>query len=170
MQELKYLAGYSEETQRQVRLLVAQNRLAEVLSGRYSGSHGIKTDKALYGYVLELKSQFLRNAEPINKVLFDNKIQIVQHALGLHTSISRVQGGRLKAKHEIRVAPLFKDTPPAFLKMIVVHELAHLKEKNHDKAFYKLCVSMEPDYHQIEFDLRLYLTYLDLFKTPLWQD
>ncbi|WP_410733789.1 YgjP-like metallopeptidase domain-containing protein [Citrobacter portucalensis] len=23
--------------------------------------------------------------------------------------------------------------------MIVVHELAHLKEKEHDKAFYQLC-------------------------------
>jgi predicted metal-dependent hydrolase len=45
--------------------------------------------------------------------------------------------------------------------MIVVHELAHLKEKGHDKAFYQLCTYMEPDYHQLEFDLRLYLTHLD---------
>lgn len=170
MQELKYLAGYSEATLQQVRQLVAQNRLAEVLSRRYSGSHGVKTDKALYGYVTELKNEYLRNAEPISKVLFDNKIQIVQHALGLHTSISRVQGSRLKSKHEIRVAPLFKEVPPPFLRMIVAHELAHLKEKEHNKAFYKLCLAMEPDYHQIEFDLRLYLTYLDLSKTPLWQD
>jgi hypothetical protein len=29
-------------------------------------------------------------------------------------------------------------------------------------------VAMEPDYHQIEFDLRLYLIYLDLRKPPLW--
>ena len=170
MQELKYLAGYSEATLQQVRQLVAQNRLAEVLSRRYSGSHGVKTDKALYGYVTELKNEYLRNAEPISKVLFDNKIQIVQHALGLHTLISRVQGSRLKSKHEIRVAPLFKEVPPPFLRMIVAHELAHLKEKEHNKAFYKLCLAMEPDYHQIEFDLRLYLTYLDLSKTPLWQD
>jgi predicted metal-dependent hydrolase len=92
----------------------------------------------------------------------------VQHALGLHTAVSRVQGGKLKAKREIRIAPLFKDLPPAFLKMIVAHELAHFKEKDHDKAFYKLCMAMEPDYHQIEFDLRLYLTYLDLYKQPLW--
>ena len=49
-----------------------------------------------------------------------------------------------------------------FLKMITVHELSHLKEKNHNKAFYNLCLSMEPDYHQIEFDLRLYLTHVDL--------
>jgi len=41
--------------------------------------------------------------------------------------------------------------------MIVVHELAHLKERNHDKAFYQLCQHMEPDYHQLEFDCRVYL-------------
>lgn len=45
--------------------------------------------------------------------------------------------------------------------MIIVHELAHLKEKDHNKAFYKLCEHMERDYYQIEFDLRLYLTYLE---------
>ena len=29
---------------------------------------------------------------------------------------------------------------------------------------YKLCVYMEPAYHQLEFDVRLYLTYADLFS------
>jgi predicted metal-dependent hydrolase len=41
--------------------------------------------------------------------------------------------------------------------MIVVHELAHLKEKEHNKAFYQLCCHMEPQYHQLEFDMRLWL-------------
>ena len=45
--------------------------------------------------------------------------------------------------------------------MIVVHELAHLKEPEHNKAFYQLCTHMAPDYHQLEFDLRLYLTHLE---------
>jgi predicted metal-dependent hydrolase len=44
--------------------------------------------------------------------------------------------------------------------MIVVHELAHLKEKGHNKAFYKLCCHMSSDYHQLELDMRLYLTQL----------
>lgn len=72
-----------------------------------------------------------------------------------------MQGGRLKSKNEIRISTLFKNTPLAFLNMIVVHELAHLKEKEHNKAFYQLCQHMLPDYHQIEFDLRVYLTHLD---------
>ena len=62
---------------------------------------------------------------------------------------------------EIRVAGVFREAPEAFLRMIVVHELAHLKERQHDKAFYQLCEHMEPAYHQLEFDLRLYLTLLD---------
>ena len=69
-----------------------------------------------------------------------------------------VQGNKLKAKREIRVASLFKEAPAAFLRMIVVHELAHLKEREHDKAFYALCEHIEPQYHQLEFDLRLWLT------------
>jgi predicted metal-dependent hydrolase len=75
--------------------------------------------------------------------------------------VSRVQGGQLKAKREIRIAALFKDAPADFLRLIVVHELAHLREQNHDKAFYALCQHMEPDYHQWEFDLRLWLTAQD---------
>jgi predicted metal-dependent hydrolase len=168
MPPLKYLSAYSDQTLEQVSQLIAQNKLGEVLLKRYPSAHEIRNDKALYQYVQELKTEFLRNAEPINKVEFDSKIHVIQHALGLHTSISRVQGGKLKAKHEIRVASMFKNVPLEFLRMIAVHELAHVKEKQHDKAFYKLCSYMEPNYHQYEFDLRLYLTQLDISGQRLW--
>ena len=46
--------------------------------------------------------------------------------------------------------------------MITVHELAHLKEKEHNKAFYQLCLHMLPEYHQLELDVRLYLTQLEI--------
>ncbi|NYE61011.1 hypothetical protein FHW58_002163 [Duganella sp. 1224] len=168
MSHLKYLSAYSEQTQQQVSQLIAKGQLGEVLRKRYSKAHDLRTDRALYQYVQELKSEFLRNAEPINKVEYDSKIHVINHALGLHTAISRVQGGKLKAKHEIRVATMFKEVPLEFLRMIAVHELAHIKEKQHDKAFYKLCTYMEPNYHQYEFDLRLYLTSLDAGGQRLW--
>ena len=168
MQPLKYLSAYSDQTRQQVSQLIAENKLADVLRQRYPSAHTIRTDKALYQYVQDLKDEFLRNADPINKVAFDSKIHVIQHALGLHTSISRVQGSKLKAKHEIRVASMFKDVPLEFLRMIAVHELAHVKEKQHDKPFYKLCQYMEPNYHQYEFDLRLYLTQLDISSERLW--
>lgn len=165
---LKYLQGYSQDTLAQVAKLVADKRLGEWLQNKYPSGHGIRTDKALYDYVQALKQTYLRGAEPLAKVAFDSKLQVVQHALGTHTTISRVQGAKLKSKREIRVAALFKDAPPEFLKMIAVHELAHLKERAHDKAFYQLCTYMEPNYHQLEFELRAYLTYMEDSGRRLW--
>ncbi|MEQ7919686.1 M48 family metallopeptidase [Xanthomonas sp. WHRI 1810A] len=162
---LKYLQAYPPSLQEQVRQLIAQDKLAAYLEQRYPGRHEVQSDKALYAYALSLKQEYLRNAPPIDKVLFDNRLDLTHRALGLHTTVSRVQGGKLKAKKEIRVASLFKEAAPEFLKMIVVHELAHFKESDHNKAFYNLCEHMLPGYHQMEFDLRVYLTWRDLQAT-----
>jgi predicted metal-dependent hydrolase len=162
MTALKYLQAYPAALQDQVRQLIADDRLGDYLTKRYPEKHGVQSDKALYTYALDLKQEYLRNAPAIDKVLFDNRLDLTHRALGLHTTISRVQGGKLKAKKEIRVASLFKEAPSEFLKMIVVHELAHFKESDHNKAFYKLCEHMLPGYHQVEFDLRVYLTWRDM--------
>lgn len=166
---LKYLTAYPPPLQAKVQSLIDEGRLADVLRDRYGAVHGVRSDAALYAYTLDLKNRFLRNAPPLSKVAYDNKLKVIQHALGTHTAVSRVQGAKLKAKREIRIASLFKQTPPEFLKMIVVHELAHVRERDHDKAFYQLCEHMEPAYHQIEFDLRLYLTQLDLSEEPVFR-
>jgi predicted metal-dependent hydrolase len=165
---MKYLTAYPERVQAQVRELLAKDRLGHVLRSKYPAAHTVRTDRTLYDYVQALKSEFLRGADPLAKVAYDSKLQVIQHALGTHTTVSRVQGGKLKAKREIRVATLFKEAPEAFLRMIAVHELAHLKEREHNKAFYQLCTYMEPQYHQLEFDLRLYLTHLDAAGAALW--
>jgi len=159
---LKYLAGYPPELLAQVQGMIESDRLGDYLAKRYAEAHEVRSDRALFDYTLALKSRFLRNAEPLSKVCYDAKLKIIQHALGTNTRASRVQGSKLKAKREIRVASLFKEAPAEFLKMIVVHELAHLKELEHNKAFYQLCQHMEPAYGQLEFDLRLYLIQLDL--------
>jgi UTP pyrophosphatase len=167
--QLKYLHGYPAETLAQVQQLIDAGRLDEWLKNKYPNSHSVRTDKALFDYVQTLKSEYLRGTEPLAKVTYDNKLQVVQHALGTHTNVSRVQGSKLKSKREIRIAALFKDAPGEFLKMIVVHELAHLKERAHDKAFYQLCRYMEPNYHQLEFELRVYLTHLETSGARLWE-
>lgn len=158
---MKYLLGYPESLQTQVQQLIAKDELGTMLLKKYPEAHGVRTDKALYEYVMDLKHRFLRSSEPLSRITFDSKLHVIAHALGTHTTISRVQGSKLKSKREIRVATLFKEGPEEFLKMITVHELAHIKEKGHDKAFYQLCTYMEPNYHQYEFDLRVYLTHMD---------
>ena len=166
MSDLLYLRHYSDSLQQQVRQLLADNKLSAVLQQRYpEQSHSVQTDKALYELTMELKRQWLKSSEPISKVVFDPKIHVINNALGTHTQISRVQGGKLKSKNEIRVAALLKQLPLPLLQMVVVHELAHLREKDHNKAFYKLCQHMQPDYHQRELDLRLFLTLSDSVKS-----
>ncbi|WP_146908789.1 M48 family metallopeptidase [Arenimonas daejeonensis] len=162
MQPLKYLAGYPEHLQAQVRDLIGQDRLGPMLANKYGQLHTVRSDRQLYDYVQDLKDRHLRQSVPLGKVAYDGKLQVMKHALGTHTAVSRVQGSKLKASREIRIATVFRDAPAEFLKMIVVHELAHLKEAEHNKDFYRLCTHMEPEYHQLEFDLRLYLTQLEM--------
>jgi len=165
---LAYLQAYPEDLRNQVRQLLEQQGLAAWLRRKYPGAHGIRTDGALYQYVTTLKNEYMRGAEAVSKVAFDSKIHVIRNALGLHSTVARVQGSRLKAKREIRVAALFRDAPLEFLRMIAVHELAHLREREHGRAFYQLCEHMEPTYHQLELDLRLYLTHLDQGGERLW--
>ena len=158
---LRYLRAYPPALQEQVRRLLEQGKLGDYLQQRYPEQHAVQSDKALYAYTMALKQEYLRNAPGLDKVLYDSKLDVVKHALGLHTAVSRVQGGKLRAKKEIRIAGLFREAAPEFLRMIVVHELAHLREFEHNKAFYQLCEHMLPGYHQLEFDLRVYLTWRD---------
>lgn len=163
MASLKYLNGYPAPVLDQVETAIANKTLGQFLLKKYPETHDIKTNKALYGFVMDVKNQYLRQSSPLSKVIYDDKLDVLHQALGLHTYVTRIQGSKLKAKNEMRIGGIFKTAPPEFLNMIVVHELAHLKEKEHNKAFYKLCMHMEPNYHQLEFDTRLYLTHLELF-------
>lgn len=156
---LPFLTGYAEPLLAQVREHLAAGTLGSSLARRYPEAHVIRSDGALYAHASALKARYLRNAPALSKVAFEGRLQIDHRALGTLTSVSRVQGGKLTAKRELRVASLFKEAPAAMLDMIVVHELAHLKEREHNKPFYALCDHMLPGYHQIEFDTRLYLTW-----------
>ena len=153
----RYLAGYPPELIQQAEQLRLDGRLGEHLARRLPEAHEVRSDSALFDYVQALKARHLRNAGPLNSVSYDAKLRVLQQALGTHTRRSQVQGAKLKMRREIRIATLFKTAPAALLRMIVVHELAHLRELEHNKAFYALCQHMEPDYFQLEFDLRLYL-------------
>ncbi len=158
---LKYLAHYPEDLQDQVRDLIDAGRLGEVIQRRYPDKHTIQSNPALYEYVMALKRAHMASSPPLSKVGYSDDITTLNHALGLHTYATRVQGSKLKTKHELRVASIFKQGPEEFLRMIVVHELAHLRERDHNKAFYRLCCHMMPDYDRVELDMRLWLTWLD---------
>lgn len=159
---LRYIQGYPQHIVEQVKSLVDNGKLIPWFEQRYPLKHQIKSEKTLFEYVMVIKNQFMKKTAPVSKVAYDNKIHLINNALGLHSVISRNHGGKLKSKNEIRISSVFKEAPEPLLRMLVVHELAHLREKDHDKSFYQLCCHMEPDYHQLEFDARLFMIYLDL--------
>jgi hypothetical protein len=70
IQPLKYLQGYGADTLTQVTQvtqLMAGQGLGEWLLKRYPSGHGMRTDKALFEYVQNLKQDYLRGAEPLKK-------------------------------------------------------------------------------------------------------
>lgn len=157
-----YLIGYSPKTIEMITLIVDKGELNSFILKSYGEAHQIRSEKALYDFTMDIKRRHLRKGPPLRKVLWDDRIELASKALGLQTV--RYSKSRLstQSRNEIRIASLFKDAPLSILRMIVVHELAHLKEKNHDKAFYKLCSHIEPDYFQLEFGAKLFLIERDL--------
>lgn len=123
MPNLKYLAGYADDTLDQVRAAIAEQRLRDILLKKYPHTHAFRTDNALYHYAMQLKTQYMSKTQPLNKVSYDSKIKVIQHALGQHHYINRVQGNKIKTSNEIKIASVFRTAPEAFLKMILVHEL-----------------------------------------------
>ena len=132
---LKYFKGYPEDLISKVSLLVDSNNLKSYLLNKYPNGHSIKSDKLLFEFTNSFKVEFLKKAPPLSKVIYEKQKDIIQNSLGNHTFISRSHGGKLKSKHEIRVSSVLKEAPEEMLTMLVVHELAHIKEKNHDRNF-----------------------------------
>ena len=159
---MKYLNHYPKDLQDKIQILINSEKLSSYIKTKYPTAHNYTNDKALYSFVMDFKNEYFKKYQ-VSKVMYDGKINVINNALGMHSIVSRVQGSKLKSKNEIRVASVFKNMPEEFLKMIVVHELAHFKEKEHDKAFYNLCTFVMPSYHQVESDLRVYLTHIDLY-------
>ena len=77
-----YLAGYPAELADEVRRLIEQHRLAELLLQKYPLAHEVRTDKALYDFALALKNEHLRNAGQLSLVCFDSRLQVIRRRAG----------------------------------------------------------------------------------------
>ncbi len=110
MKELKYLNHYHPNIRTEVIKLIDSGKLREHLLKKYPLAHSIKNDKSLFVYMQDIKNSFMKKSPPLSKTIYDGKINVIHNALGTHHFISRVQGGKLKAKNEIRIASMFKRT------------------------------------------------------------
>ncbi|MBU2978745.1 YgjP-like metallopeptidase domain-containing protein [Alteromonas sp. C1M14] len=158
----RYFNGYPANVVEQALGLIRSNQLSDYLLKKYPAPHHITTDKLLYNYATNLKKRYLKNAAPFGRAAFKKQGDMVTNALGTHTY--RMQGKT--RKHDLAINSDLLYAPEPLLKALVVHELAHFKEKEHNKSFYQLCCYMEPHYHQLELDLRLFCVALRLDKNP----
>ena len=108
------------------------------------------------------KKHYLKNALPFGRAAFKKQGDMVTNALGTHTF--RMQGKT--RKHDLAINSDLLCAPEPLLKALVVHELAHFKEKDHNKSFYALCCHMEPEYHQLELDLRIFCVAIAIGENP----
>jgi UTP pyrophosphatase len=149
---VRYFSGYPEHIVSAIMQLIKNDTHGAYLTKKYPRAHTITSDKLLYTYATELKKQYLKNAPPFGRAAFKKQGDMVTNALGTHTY--RMQGKT--RKHDLAINSDLLRAPEPLLKALVVHELAHFKEKDHNKSFYKLCCHMEPEYHQLELDLRIF--------------
>ncbi|MBP6902887.1 MAG: metal-dependent hydrolase, partial [Burkholderiaceae bacterium] len=103
MTPLKYLQGYPPELLAQVQAMIDAGTLADALARRHPEAHEVRSERALFDYVQALKARHLKSAPPLAKVVYDPQLNVLKNVLGTHTRVSRVQGGQLKAKREIRI-------------------------------------------------------------------
>ena len=111
MQKLKYLTAYEPKVINQIQSLIDNDQLGLFIFNKYPEAHNITSARALYDYAIDIKNDYLRKSSVLGKVIYDDKIHVINDALGLHTYISRVQGKKLKAKSESRVSTLFNRSP-----------------------------------------------------------
>jgi len=109
--QLTYLASYPVNIKEKIQTMLENNSLKAFLLKKYPTPHNIYNDKALRAYVMGIKNQYLKKSNPLSQVKYDDKIHVINNALGLHTYVSRVQGSKLKSKNELRIGSVFKTAP-----------------------------------------------------------
>ncbi|NOT86450.1 MAG: M48 family metallopeptidase [Methylococcaceae bacterium] len=87
------------------------------------------------------------------KVLIAQHIQRHAQRFNLTPTLVRVKTqksrwGSCSSTNAININWLLMLAPPVILEYVVVHELCHIKEKNHSAAFWHLVAAHMPDYQQ----------------------
>lgn len=66
----------------------------------------------------------------------------------IHFSRAKTRFGSCSAKNSVTFSLRLMDYPPAARDYVVVHELAHIRYKNHGREFYRFVASVLPDWKQ----------------------
>jgi len=87
-------------------------------------------------------------------------LKIYSKKFGVSTPVFMVKyqkkrWGSCSAKNVLRINFQLIMAPPKQLEYVVVHELCHVKEKNHSARFWKLVRELMPDYEKYRNSLKI---------------
>lgn len=97
----------------------------------------------------EIKELYRKKAKEIIPPLIEHytgKMQLYPTRISFRDNKTR--WGSCSAKDALSFNIQLAKTPHAFIEYVVVHELAHIRHKNHSKAFWKLVEKHLPDYRK----------------------
>ncbi len=76
--------------------------------------------------------------------IYSQKMQLFANKIGFRKN--RTRWGSCSGKNNLSFNIYLAKTPVEFIEYVVVHELAHIKYKNHSKEFWQLVRKYLPDY------------------------
>jgi predicted metal-dependent hydrolase len=144
---------------------LSENTIINLIGIEYKISYGAKAmiiDRTLYLNKLDLKASF---EKVITELLYDyvNK-QLIHFYQKMYKdtnypdviikSVKSKLGHYHLAKHQIMIGLSMVYNNSDLIDYVIVHELAHIKEFNHQKSFYDLIAGILPNYKQLEKTLK----------------
>lgn len=95
---------------------------------------------------IEARKAKAREILPPKVARFSEKMGLVP--TGVKITAARTRYGSCSGKNSLCFSCFLMDAPDAAIDLVVVHELAHIRYKNHGPQFYALLGSVLPDYKE----------------------
>lgn len=92
--------------------------------------------------------RFAEDYIPSRLAYYSQKMGVTPTAL--HYSKAKTRFGSCSSKDSITFSLRLMEYPLPAIDYVVVHELAHIRHKDHSRAFYQFVASVLPDYKQRE--------------------
>jgi predicted metal-dependent hydrolase len=139
-----------------------------VIRGRRAKVHKRFKTVVLPPYPEELRDELKRLLRPeIEELIEGYASQIGVFPGKVFIRSQRTRWGSCSGKGNLNFNLRLIAVPPPLREYVVIHELAHLKHRNHSKAFWGLVERFYPDYGPAREELKKWWSILEL--NPYWR-
>ncbi len=123
---------------------------------RFSLFYHIYDEKLFQTHIDRFYKQEAQKQIPTHVELWAEKMSLSPESL--HFRKTKRQWGSCSGKNILSFNTMMMKLPQDVIQYIVIHELAHIKHKHHQKSFWNLIEEYLPDYRQHVAQLKTYTT------------